>query len=557
MTVDLRAVLSDTVHFCRDIVGLTHDEKGGRRGREGGILHTGPHRQMADLLDDRSIRYKLILGPRGCYKSSLVLGFVGRRIVAQPNVRVFYLSSTEAVATDKGRSVRALLESDIVERTFGNQVGEPWEEHRFTVGTRDRVQLQNATFTAMAMEHVRAGNRADIVVVDDPIDEQNSSTMSALEKVRRKWDVLQPMFADGAEVVVLATRWADEDLPNDLMNSPLFQPPYGKVLTFDSGVEIVRRPSGLLDLEPVGLGPPFAHQPIEFLREKFYGMVRKGNTAHFERQYMNRIGGGSAGMFRREHFRTIHYRRTDFANMTGYLLVDVATSLRDEACHSALAYVAVDASDNIYLLDIRLGHMRPTDLQNEYCAMLIRWQNSLNHGGEIWENVGISQAMVDFVRREAGRIGIETNIIMASRSGANNKRARIRTMHGHMETNRFRVADSVPRYYTDNGEELELFNPRGHLDSIEKRELPSGELVNQFLYLNNDNQKVDLADAIAMAVEIDRKTGRRYCRHLPLADYTNGQTVDGLTQPHGDRYTQSPFLNTTHHATESWWDQID
>ena len=555
ITTFRRRVLSDTGILARELLGYTYDEDEGGKRRNvgtGGILSHGKHQEIVELLDDRNLQYKLILAPRSSRKSTILQAFCVRQILRNPDVRIFYGARTDQMVKEKALAIRNQLERKEVTAFFGEQIGMPWEVDRFSVAGRKHVGLMNTTFETFSFDSVPHGGRADIVILDDFIDDTNCSNNEQLQKARAKWHSLQPLVADGGMLVVVGTVWDDEDIYYDMEGSQLFSPPHGGQIVVGAGVRLTYDREGNLYLKEEEDGLTFPHLTVDFLTKKLWGMMRKGaSPIHFVRQYLNQRSDDGATSFRREDFRFVKWDHTMEA-LTGYLLTDTATSKRKEGCYSVVAYVGLDAHDHIYVLDCRLGHWDQNDFVENFFSVLELWQQRVNHAGECWEKAQLADVYMDAVMNDSRSRKIRVHPITMSRGAqSDSKPNRILRLQHPMRNRRFWVVDTIPKTFDDIDGPKELWNPTGYYDSRTKRQLPSGELVEEFL---RKSAKKDVADTLAMILEYQSVRGRKPQRICSYREYRPKERPLPLTEQRIEVYRSAEYSQEP--TGSNWWDQV-
>lgn len=556
----VRSCLSDTGYLCRNLLGYNYDEHNGIRTNvgKGGILPFGANQQIVEFLDNPLTRYKHLQAPRGSRKSTIAQGYIIRRILLNPDIRVAYVSKTDKITQEKAFAIRNALESELVRQFFGEQQGQPWEDVRFTVRGRKNTSLQNPTFSTFSLESLPTGGRFDLIVIDDLIDQDNCTNKEQLEKVRRVWAMIQPFLAAGGTLLVIGTRYHPDDIYADIEKSPLFTPQNGgEILILGAGVKIVRDKQGRLDLEVLPEGLTFPHLTLDFLREKLHGMAANGDLFAFTCQYLNEIITGATGLFRRFMFRPLEWDR-DMESLTGYLLTDTAVSQKDEGCHSVVAYVGLDASDNIYLLDLRVGHFQPHEFVNVFFDVLESWSQKVNHAGEVWEDIALSTVYQGWLDQDARSRKIRLRPIAISRYSGERKHMRIQRLHSPLYEKRFFVVNTVPATFDDLDGTKPLWNPIGHYNAKTKTMEPAGELVDQFVGFPT-HSKNDIADTIAMILEHEKHKGhlRRYCTYRPYNRRQRRPDVpaDRLTADRTAGYGLRNRVRPSNDA-DSWWDSV-
>ena len=543
--------LSDTGFLARNLLGWDYDEGPDHQKLnpgEGGIRAEGSHQQIVEILDDRATRYKFIQAPRGSYKSTILQAFIIRQILLNPDVRVMYASATNALVEDKSDAIRKSLESENVARWFGQQKGAPWESTRFTVAGRQQATLQNPTFSGFSMESMPAGGRANIVICDDLINQEWCASPKMVEKSKRQWAMIQPFVAKGGILIVVGTRYGADDLYNDLELSPMFQEPMGRTIILGAGVTISKNEkTGTLKLEEADGGLTFPHMSMDFLNEKFAGMVMAGKYYEFSCQYLNIVPSNTGSMFHRWMFQPIPWRQ-DMSGLSGYLLTDTAVSKRDEGCYSVLAYVALDALDNIYVMDVRMGHWDQKTFCDQFFDLLEEWMPKLNHCGEGWEDIALATSFEFSVREYARQRRIRLNPIRTKRLAADSKPMRIQRLHAPMHDRKFFVVNTVPKTFDDLEGKRVLWDPEGFLDARTRIRQPDGELVQEFVRFRASGVKNDLADTIAMILEYEKVHGKlkRYFSFKPSRKPAPTSLTDA-------RRREYHAANYAPQAEPDWW----
>lgn len=550
----LRArVLSDTGVLCRELLGYNYDEDEFFRHvnvGKGGIVDHGKTQEIIELLDNKQLRYKLIIAPRESRKSTMLQGFIIRNILLWPDIRIFYVTRNDALMQTKCAAIRNQLESEAVTALFGDQRGDKWAETEFNVRGRTARGLQNATLTGFSQDSMVAGGRANLIVVDDFIDHKNVTTAEQNKKSKDLHATLQPFLARGGTIVNAATIWAEDDLNHSLMSSPLYRPPYGGQIVCGAGVRVITTPEGSLDLEVLPTGLTFPHLTLEHLRQRLWGMAREGKYEQFVRQYLNEVGSSTDSYFQRRFFQPLKWGE-DMRQLSGYLVTDtIGASAKDtpDNCYAVVGYLGLDASDNLYLLDLLVGRPDPTEFCEWFFEVLERWYPKVNHCGECWEDVSLSNAYRHYIRMDARARRLRLRTIEMKRPAQSEKQGRINRLQPVMKAGNFYVVDTVPKTFVDTGGEKELWNPAGFFDARSQKMLPSGELVDEFIRASS---KKDIPDALAMILEYERtRTGfKRLCGYKP---YRPPEPAWSLTRQRSDQYHQEQYGPA---SAEDWWDK--
>lgn len=170
--------------------------------------------RLQDLADGK-FHNLMVLMPPGSAKSTYVdVVFVPWFMARQPRRNVILTSYGSDLARKQGRRARQLVKS----RSFGNLF--PGVTLSQESSAADEWSLSNGSeYMAGGILSGVTGNRADLLVVDDPVrgrDEAESETIR--KKTREAYiDDLQTRLKPGGRTVVIQTRWHADDLSGGIL----------------------------------------------------------------------------------------------------------------------------------------------------------------------------------------------------------------------------------------------------------------------------------------------------------------------------------------------------
>ncbi len=88
---------------------------------------------------------------------------------------------------------------------------------------RDDIKLKDPTINAVGLFGSIISRRADIVIVDDLVDQQNSSTEEQRQKIKDwVYTTLMPVLVPGGRFIYLGNTWHMDDLISNLLKDPQF-----------------------------------------------------------------------------------------------------------------------------------------------------------------------------------------------------------------------------------------------------------------------------------------------------------------------------------------------
>jgi len=156
----------------------------------------------------------VILEPRGAAKTTwdntiLLSYLVGK----YPDLRVGLMSNTATQAKDFSAAIKRTQESPAHVQIFGNcRDDSKWTDVEWLrAGSRWR-QSKDVTMYAQGVGGAIISKRFDIILADDILDDENTGTPEAREKVDTWfWKTLKPCLAPDGVIIVIGTRWAEDD----------------------------------------------------------------------------------------------------------------------------------------------------------------------------------------------------------------------------------------------------------------------------------------------------------------------------------------------------------
>lgn len=500
----IHQALTDTGFFCRHVLGMDTDrDSNGNAVSEigkGGVRDYGPHKELVAFLDDDSNKNCVILAPRYSYKSSIVLGFILRNILAHPNISILLFMHETAMATERCAKMREILTgNETIREMFGDVTGPKWTANSFTTSLRTDLTLQSPTLWVASPQKAVTGGRPNIVIFDDIVSETSYKTEAGLKKARQCVEASLTLGSRGARYIDVGTPYHPGDAHHWCMDAG-----WKRLTHLDIGCNLVTREDRSLDLEGE---PRWPNLSLEHLR----GYLRKGmQFPMFMSQFMLKVVAGFAEAFHRTQFRPIKWR-DDMADLTGYLLTDTAPAGDPKGDMNVLMYVGIDEKQRLYVLDLECGYWKMYEFVDRYLAMLQRWQAKVNHRLEMWEKGHNYHSYFQHIQikgREKA-VRLQTHAEMRN-SGAISKDNRIAGLQARFQMHEVFIVDTVPKTWNAGTEVRVLWDPEGEEDVKTGAKLPGGDLVEQFVRFPHHSKK-DIPDAMALVDAIDKQTQHRVC----------------------------------------------
>lgn len=350
------------------------------------------HREMCAFVDKNPKRFKLILVPRGHLKSSIIT--VGKSLqwmYNDPSVRILIANATYRMATTfVGQIQRHLRFNQKLLEFFRDISQNPanWTNDMITLEKAKEVHgKKEATLTGFGMGGNLVSQHYDKIILDDIVNRDTISTREQIEKsilfLKDILDLLEP----GGELIILGTRWHDQDL-------------YGWIMDKDndmlSSFDVFMRPAFTGNLRDHTNFQ--ALWPEKFTRNVLEKLYREKGPYEFSAQYLNNPVPDDDAVFKRTWFH--YYDETELRGrpLNKFIAVDPAISLEKEADYTAIVTVGIDHFHNWYILDIFRDRVTPHQLIDQLYVAYERW-----HPIEIAiENVAF-QKVLQYSLNEEGR----------------------------------------------------------------------------------------------------------------------------------------------------------
>jgi hypothetical protein len=271
----------------------------------------------------------IMLMPRGHGKTIGAIHHLARRIgQSAGRLKIGVVTATEIGALQRSGTIRSMVESDSFAEIFpwaaGGVVSRKWTEAVWTVKGAEGYAEKDATVTAGSLYGLRPGPRFDLLLADDLIGPDESTTASQRQKASdRFWSVIKPMLTPTGQVIVLGTRWHEDDLYAELMRKGW--PAHMRQALAEDGSAL---------------------WPSWWSAERLAAERTEMGSAKFDLQYQNDPSGMGGNIFKREFYRYVD-RVPQGARRVG---LDLALGTSQRSDYTAAVEVLEDAEHNLYVV---------------------------------------------------------------------------------------------------------------------------------------------------------------------------------------------------------------
>jgi phage terminase large subunit-like protein len=409
------------------------------------------HREMLDFAIDIVDRKAkgVILEPRGAGKTTiLTTGFLPWLIATRPDIRIGLFSQKDKKAEAMSSAIMGIMsESPEFIEIFGNLRGDhKWTASEWMVKGSPHYKTNNATMITGGAAQSSGGvsKRFDLLILDDVLDENNTSTIDQRDKIETWfWKTLKPtQAAEGCAILVIGTRWVEDDLYQKLIEDNKWPALIVPALSVDGET-----------------GEETSYWPEVWPLERLYAEREDVGWDNFACSYLNDISGLREGtIFRRDwwkdqYFETLPNDRTYVFTMG----IDLASSERERADWTTRVIVAQDSQNEHWVL-----HHERTKTDSGHREFVEGgWRWAQDHG------YPISRIVIENNQHQSTLVQQllkETSLPVVGRRADVDKRTRARATAARYESHRVHHHESL------RGRELEtemLGFPKGHDDLVD------------------------------------------------------------------------------------------
>lgn len=170
------------------------------------------HREWQEAWSTQTVA--VIHGATGFGKTDNVLAHLIWRIGRKPNIRILIVGNSEGKAQELSAKIKRQIESNELVRAVFPELrpGAPWGVESFRVAGAG-IDTTTNTVTIYGIDKPKAGPRADIILLDDVNDEENTRTEDRRNALIRMVDsVIQSRLTTDGQLFILANAWHPEDL---------------------------------------------------------------------------------------------------------------------------------------------------------------------------------------------------------------------------------------------------------------------------------------------------------------------------------------------------------
>lgn len=379
-----------------------------------GLRPANHHKLLIEKLQavaDGYCKRLMVFMPPGSAKSTYAnVNFSPWYLGRNENHNIITTSYGQELADKWGRKSRNIVSSEGFRRIFGFGLSED-----STAADRWSTE-RGGEYLAVGIRGPITGNRADGAIIDDPVKGREEADSETIQEKNRDWYVsdLYPRLKPGAWIILIMTRWHENDLAGWLLEEAKNGGEQWEVLSIPAEAEN--------ENDPLGRKPGEMLWPEWFKPEMF--LFAKRNSRNWSALYQQRPAPEEGDYFKRDWIR---YYDNLPANCTlrFYGASDYAVTAND-GDFTEHGVVGLDADDNIYIVDWWRKQAASDEWIEAFCDLVAKWKPLKWAGetGQIEKSVGpfLSKRMIER----------KTYVWLDNYTSSQNKPTRAQSIRGRM-----------------------------------------------------------------------------------------------------------------------------
>ena len=396
------------------------------------------HGEWWEWYKNSKSRIKMILVPRGTFKSTFFTrGLTLWKLVNNKDERILIANAT---ATNARRFLGEIKDVIRYNEEFKALYGDwydadlKWNEDEFNIKGRS-AGIRESAVTAVGVGGNLVSQHYSMIIADDLVNEENSSTKLLADKVIDWWRKSLSLLDPDGEYLIIGTRWSYYELYSYIRD------------TFKEDVDVYIKGAYNEDGS--------LYFPERLNKQKLKELEKLHGPYFFSAFYLNNPVDPESALIKESQ---IKYYSSVPRNLLIFSACDPAVSQSVTADYSSITTVGVDPDDNWYVLEVRRGRWTVGELVDNLFSVYKEFE-PLNMSIEV---IGQAQGLLTPIKQEEERRKIYLPLIEIKARGQVTKESRIRSvLQPRFERGKIYIKEDM----LDLKDELLTF-PRGRHDDI-------------------------------------------------------------------------------------------
>ena len=375
-----------------------------------------------DVVDRKSPRLMLFMPPRHGKSTLASIAYPAWHLGRNPKHEFISCSYSGSLAMSFSRKVRHLLREPLYKNVFTDAKLDPSSQ-----SVEAWLTTKGGGYVAAGVGGGITGKGAHVLVIDDPV--KNREDAESDYNRDNVWDwytsTAYTRLAPGGGILVILTRWHDDDLAGRLLRGAA-----------DGGDEweVVKYPAiAEADEEYRKMGD--ALHEDRYNLESLEKIQRAVGPRDWSALYQQNPVSDEGDYFTRDMIRYYDPADIDFSRMKFYCAWDLAIGQRDRNDYSVGLVVGVDEYDNLYIVDCVRGKFDGFEIVERILDLYEQWRPSIIG----IEKGHIEMALGPFLEKRVRERKLYEAYFKDLKPGRRDKEARARAIQGRMQQGMVRI----------------------------------------------------------------------------------------------------------------------
>lgn len=368
-----------------------------------------------DVAEKKSPRLMLFMPPRHGKSTLASVAFPAWHLGRHPQHEFISCSYSGSLAMGFSRKVRQLLREPTFKTAFktrldpDSQSAEAW------------LTTDGGGFVAAGVGGGITGKGAHILVIDDPVKNRDDAESANARESTWDWytSTAYTRLAPGGGVLVILTRWHDDDLAGRLLKAADANGEQWEVVNYPARAEV--------DEQFRNAGEALHRERYD---EEALARIEKAvGPRDWSALYQQNPVADDGDYFTRGMVQYYEQDEVDYGAMRYYCAWDLAIGKKDRNDYTVGMVIGVDEYDQLFVVDVVRGRFDGFEIVERILDLYEEWRPSIIG----IEKGHIEMALGPFLEKRVRERGLYEAYFKDLKTGRRDKEARARAIQGRMQ----------------------------------------------------------------------------------------------------------------------------
>ena len=368
-----------------------------------------------DVAEKKSPRLMLFMPPRHGKSTLASVAFPAWHLGRHPQHEFISCSYSGSLAMGFSRKVRQLLREPTYKSAFKTRLDKDSQSAEAWLTT------DGGGFVAAGVGGGITGKGAHVLVIDDPVKNRDEAESQNARDSSWDWytSTAYTRLAPGGGVLVILTRWHDDDLAGRLLKAAT-----------DNGEqwEVVNYPARAEADEQFRKAGEALHRE-RYDEEALKRIEKAVGPRDWSALYQQNPVADDGDYFTRDMIQYYERDEIDLSQMRFYAAWDLAIGKKDRNDYTVGMVVGVDEYDQLYVVDVVKGKFDGFEIVERILDLYEEWRPSIIG----IEKGHIEMALGPFLEKRVRERGLYEAYFKDLKTGRRDKEARARAIQGRMQ----------------------------------------------------------------------------------------------------------------------------